>query len=236
MELAKKAVAIEPSNSGALTALGVVELFVGNVEQAQKTYEEVDRVDPLFGGGQLTFLLVAFARGDDEGIAKYGSKLRATKGLYGLLALIFLATQAQEQGDHATAEKILRSLAASARRPSLAEPMVAALKSRAARSKAADLLKAEADRDPTFDPMSIYVLIGAYDQFLDAANTQVLAGSDDPRVGRMMFFVWHVVAKGQGSNPKLKELFRNLGLVDFWKKHGWPDRCRAKGEDDFECS
>ena len=38
------------------------------------------------------------------------------------------------------------------------------------------------------------------------------------------------------ERAEVQKLPRKVGLVDYWKKHGWPDRCRAKGEDDFECS
>jgi hypothetical protein len=26
-----------------------------------------------------------------------------------------------------------------------------------------------------------------------------------------------------------------MGLVDYWREHGWPDLCRADGTDDFAC-
>ncbi len=37
------------------------------------------------------------------------------------------------------------------------------------------------------------------------------------------------------SDPRMKELLRNYGLVEFWKEYGWPDRCRPVGSDDFVC-
>jgi hypothetical protein len=35
---------------------------------------------------------------------------------------------------------------------------------------------------------------------------------------------------------RFKEFAKLTGLVDYWKKHGWPDRSCPKGENDFECS
>ena len=32
-----------------------------------------------------------------------------------------------------------------------------------------------------------------------------------------------------------KETLDRLGLVDFYREHGWPDGCQAIGENDFEC-
>jgi hypothetical protein len=37
--------------------------------------------------------------------------------------------------------------------------------------------------------------------------------------------------------PRFKEFVSEIGLVDYWKKFGWPnnDICRPVGDDDFVC-
>lgn len=37
------------------------------------------------------------------------------------------------------------------------------------------------------------------------------------------------------SDPRMKKLLRDLGLVAFWEKHGWPDRCHPTTNGDFIC-
>jgi len=37
-------------------------------------------------------------------------------------------------------------------------------------------------------------------------------------------------------DPRFKDWVEELGYPDFWRKHGWPDRCRPTGPDDFECN
>ncbi|MCH8234330.1 MAG: tetratricopeptide repeat protein [Bacteroidetes bacterium] len=37
------------------------------------------------------------------------------------------------------------------------------------------------------------------------------------------------------SDPRFKQVIENYGILDFWKEYGWPDRCKAVGEDDFVC-
>ena len=32
-----------------------------------------------------------------------------------------------------------------------------------------------------------------------------------------------------------KKMLRDLGLVDYWRKYGFPQQCKPVGEDDFEC-
>jgi hypothetical protein len=47
--------------------------------------------------------------------------------------------------------------------------------------------------------------------------------------------VWNNWAVEVRKDPRFKEWVEALGYVDFWRKHGWPDRCRPTGPDDFEC-
>ena len=37
------------------------------------------------------------------------------------------------------------------------------------------------------------------------------------------------------SDPRMKEVLKNYGLVKFWEINGWPDRCRPIGNGDFIC-
>ena len=46
---------------------------------------------------------------------------------------------------------------------------------------------------------------------------------------------WFPVMKEVRQLPRFKEFVREIGLVDYWKKYGWPDLCRPVGDDDFEC-
>ncbi|HKX99400.1 MAG TPA: protein kinase [Steroidobacteraceae bacterium] len=47
---------------------------------------------------------------------------------------------------------------------------------------------------------------------------------------------WLLVYSGARADPRFKELMREVGLADFWRKSGkWPDSCGPVGEDDFEC-
>jgi TolB-like protein len=47
---------------------------------------------------------------------------------------------------------------------------------------------------------------------------------------------WRPVARDVRKLPGFKQLARDLGLVDYWREHGWPDLCKPVGSDDFECS
>jgi TolB-like protein len=42
-------------------------------------------------------------------------------------------------------------------------------------------------------------------------------------------------AKLLRQHPQYRALFRDSGLVDYWRKWGWSDYCEPVGEDDFRC-
>ena len=47
--------------------------------------------------------------------------------------------------------------------------------------------------------------------------------------------VWNPWGVELRRDPRFKEWAEKLGYVDFWRKYGWPDRCRSTAPDDFEC-
>lgn len=46
---------------------------------------------------------------------------------------------------------------------------------------------------------------------------------------------WYPVMSNVRQLPAFKELMQDVNLVEYWRKHGWPDHCRPLGENDFEC-
>lgn len=42
-------------------------------------------------------------------------------------------------------------------------------------------------------------------------------------------------ATAMRQTSAFKATLNRLGLVDFYREHGWPERCQPVGEDDFEC-
>jgi TolB-like protein/DNA-binding winged helix-turn-helix (wHTH) protein/Flp pilus assembly protein TadD len=47
--------------------------------------------------------------------------------------------------------------------------------------------------------------------------------------------IWNNWSVAIRQDPRFKDWVEKLGYIDFWRKHGWPDRCRPTGSDDFEC-
>ncbi len=52
-----------------------------------------------------------------------------------------------------------------------------------------------------------------------------------------LFSVWYPAMHDLRKTSRFKEFVREIGLVDYWKEYGWPDKdlCHPVGDDDFEC-
>jgi TolB-like protein/class 3 adenylate cyclase/Tfp pilus assembly protein PilF len=50
-------------------------------------------------------------------------------------------------------------------------------------------------------------------------------------------YTWFPVFHEVRQLPRFKEFVKEIGLVDYWKRFGWPDShiCRPVGDDDFVC-
>ena len=42
--------------------------------------------------------------------------------------------------------------------------------------------------------------------------------------------LWHAYDQAGLSDPALPAFFEEMGMADYWRKHGNPDYCRVDGE------
>lgn len=231
-----QALAIEPLDPTTLGWLSLFQLQIGEFEGAARTTASIDRLDPLYSIANVRVMGAAFVRGEDDKADAYAEKVARSSLAFGTAANWVRACIAQARGDHAAAEAYFRTfMTLSGRNKAVVEPVISALRSRQAIAHAVQSLREEQRNDPSFEPDRLFFLIGDEDAFLDALRDRFKRGE----VGRVTYhltFAWRLVAQDHGANPKLKALMRELGLVEYWRKYGWPDRCRPHGEDDFVCN
>ncbi len=58
---------------------------------------------------------------------------------------------------------------------------------------------------------------------------------NDIKKKQMHAQIWNNWAVALRRDSRFKEWLSALGYVDFWRKYGWPDRCKPTGKNDFEC-
>jgi hypothetical protein len=47
--------------------------------------------------------------------------------------------------------------------------------------------------------------------------------------------LWEPLMKDVRGLPAFKQVVRQLGLVDYWRRYGWSDFCQPLSESDFVC-
>jgi tetratricopeptide (TPR) repeat protein len=233
-----KAAVLDPSDPVGASALGYALFIVGEHQHAERLFVEAQRLDPIAHSvAALVLAFSAFNRGDDDTAKSRAEWLtHSVSEADRAIGQTLLAAIARSEGNYAEAEDRFRIAASlSHRSQELADALAQAIKTRAAIPSARAALMKEATRDPTFEPELLLILIGDNEGFFDAVDAR-LAKGDKVRTMNYIAMAWRVFSSGDSANARFKVLMRKVGLVDYWKKHGWPDRCRAKGEDDFECS
>ena len=116
----------------------------------------------------------------------------------------------------------------------LVEPIIRALRSRTAFAEVAAVARERAAKDVTFNPEVPFAVIGDYDRFFDALEARI-AHQDTARFAGWTPWAWRFATAGDAASLRFKKFAKLAGFVDYWKKHGWPDKCRPQGADDFVC-
>jgi TolB-like protein len=95
----------------------------------------------------------------------------------------------------------------------------------------------EAFEDPSNQALVPSWAIGMYaDRFgdKDLALAALRRGVSGPEKSVNIF--WFPQKTGLRTDPRFKEMVREVGLVDYWRISGnWGDYCKPLGADDFEC-
>jgi TolB-like protein/Flp pilus assembly protein TadD len=83
------------------------------------------------------------------------------------------------------------------------------------------------DSDPYFIILG-YAYLGAWDAFFQQAESIF---AFQPSAAKIM---WHPELAPVRRDPRFKTLVQRVGLLDYWRAHGWPDACHPEG-DTFSC-
>jgi hypothetical protein len=128
-------------------------------------------------------------------------------------------------GDYARAAALLREMPATNYAPGLLEMAANLLET--ARSNTTP-----ADRLPKLGNLGwIYLHLNAPDRVMDYYESNVKAGYFQP-ISTTWF--WHPSYAAVRQLPRFKEYMREIGMVAYWQKRGWPAECYPVG-DDFSC-
>jgi TolB-like protein len=195
---------------------------------------ELRRQDPL--SLALSFVLQArldMAGRTSEAWAEYerSKDLQGNTGVIELLAFFRMQgrTPAEIQAQY---ERFLAT-----RGPDLDAPVFAALEPLLFDATAAAPLIAKALEDPAFQNwvrLSWLSYFAGWFGLKDIALAAMRRGQIDLK-GPTHRYLWHPILADARKEPAFKQLMRDLGLYDYWRKSGkWGDFARPVGDSDFE--
>ena len=146
----------------------------------------------------------------------------------------YLALAALYSGDYKIARELLRNVRMrSGKLPAeYSDLLIDAIEDPARTEEVARIFvsaaeNGELDKLVSFESMLMLGSPRAFDLGIDPVN--------DIKNVQIHAQIWNNWAVAFRQDPRFKDWVQALGYVDFWRNHGWPDRCRPTGLNDFEC-
>ena len=223
LALFDEALARNPKNTTAYLWRTIVYLDLGYFDKAERDARQCLDLDPAYEICRSFLALAALFAGD----TKRALEIHETALRHGFIGnnlpflFVFVATGEER----------------------------AALASMAANNAARGINKATAYEyraltDPAFDYKAEKALIdqayyraGAADPDFGPANPDFLfvyRQYDQLKTSDLSYW-WFPYPLEFRNSPHRKRMMREMGIPEYWRKHGFPPQCRAQGADDFEC-
>jgi tetratricopeptide (TPR) repeat protein len=209
-----QALASDPTNSNALNWMGIAYTFVGDNEKAAATHRRCIVADPALAPcrSNLAVDLISLGR-NDEARAAVDAAIDFGAFALGPGQLVLLAEQKRRDAFlfmavNLSALRGWRKFDALYR--ALSDPdedpaLAAELKSLLVQNNASP---------------RVHILLNA------------LGDYEDPL---LITVHWADSLSRYRQSPQFKQHARASGLPDYWRKHGFPPKCRPVGTDDFAC-
>ncbi|HEV7690838.1 MAG TPA: winged helix-turn-helix domain-containing protein [Hyphomonadaceae bacterium] len=230
----RRALEISPTNM-ALNNREMLLLRTGRIADAYSVLLELREADPLRGPDDLALAGVLSAMGRH---AELGEIIAARRWLEtGSLKQLHFVLMARINAS-ALPEQVRQALEAISQRPEKApaEFAAAVLAVFDKPEKARAVLKSWYE-DKSFDHYAKWDLIPILAAWYGDTDLVLRVWQDElPTNTPRTAYIWSPAFAPARARPEFKTIVKDIGFVDFWRAQGWADKCRARGEADFECS
>jgi adenylate cyclase len=234
--LYKKAITLNPTNYELYGSYGWFLIVVGRPTEAIAYFERYRQSDPLLVGAYLGLGDAYDLLGNFDASAKAYKKAKdlTREPLIYNLGLLALAVEMNNR-------TLIDEYAA------LVSPTEAFGKNSISDSfdtrkdinylldnpeKALDELRRQSN-DPTFKNMLGRISITLMASYFGDHELALRVYKEN---GSPIYSMWRPIHKEMRRLPGFKDLVRDFGLVDYWRKSGnWGDYCKPVGDNDFEC-
>jgi len=224
----QKALGLEPNNATVHQWYGELLSDVGLIEASIGRFDTAQALDPVSHVLMIhkAFSLIAAGREEDaRRLADQAMQLVPGSSWSRLV----VAQIALRHGRVAEARSLLQEIQGQDEEL-WPEILLAAMEDPARVPEALAFLEQrvrQRDSDPYFIVLG-YAYLGAWDAFFQQAESIF---AFQPSTAKLM---WHPELATVRRDPRFRTLVQRVGLLDYWRTHGWPDACRPEG-DTFSC-
>jgi adenylate cyclase len=206
-------------------AIPIHYLAVGNFERGHKLLEEIRRDDPFNNPNRAWYFFSFGLLGDTQRAEEEFDRGRELFGDQWHWGNFFITLLRLGVGEVVTPDDILIPDPINNASKELLESPGDALKQ--LRRLYIDKNNQDAGRLSEIAVWAAY--FGDPEFSLDATEKTVSLNASN------IVFLWLPLFRVVRQLPRFKEFVNTIGLVDYWKKFGWPDFCQAMDDGDFEC-
>jgi tetratricopeptide (TPR) repeat protein len=231
LELSKRASELS-KDSTPTYFYGIVLLSAGYISEAQQTFLQAERLDPVYPQLQVFLGTNAMALGDLAAARNYfqraidGGNSNGVSGMFWLELETGNAESAIAYLEEYTA--LVAAGQASGMQRQSAEAISAAIRDHAHLQNGIEAALLEGN-------VIALNYFGAEPEIARLLNSDLASGTTLRNSLRLAFHLWAPAFSGLRQLPEYKQFLRDFGLVALWKERGWPDLCKPVGEDDFAC-
>ena len=220
-----RAIASEPKNSTAHLWYGEHLLSVGHTRDALEETLIAYRLDPLHPSTNNELARTYLRLGDTSNVLKYGA------AAWDLGAPVGLWVQAEANwrvGEFERAMEFMEQWAEQVGDFSFRVPLKLVYEAKMDAAKRPLFFETVAENESALGPFFVLWFYAAFDRIDDVYRMLKLAPDSIDGSDCDVFWLNDLAAFRQ--DPRFTDLMTELGLVDYWREHGWPDACQPAGD------
>jgi TolB-like protein/lipoprotein NlpI len=221
------AIELNPNETNSLLWKGIALIGLGYIDQALAILLQAEQLDPVFTNLQYWLAIAYESKGDFESARRCEQKILRLDPDF---VQNDLGTYELYSGNLDAAEQIAR--ASEMKRTGsdlLAAALYSALRDPSRKDESIKILLANEDSTDTTDELIAYLwrlgettkALGKFRQLSNQGRGLHATNS--------LGTLWHAYDQASLSDPTLPAFFEDMGMADYWRKHGDPDYCRVDG-------
>jgi TolB-like protein/Flp pilus assembly protein TadD len=234
MEELDLAIELSPSESNAYLWAGITLSTLGYVDRAIEYLQRAERFDPVFPNLQNWLYTLHVMAGEFDKAKVYAERLHQLDPSF---RVNYAGEIALAQGDLDLAEREMLETfenAEGSTMPNVVKTMFNAIREPSKLPEATQIILAVDDGSEYVGTFWILFRLGELD--LAIANwRQFRAAGRLLRTTNALGAVWLPYDRDQLSRPELLQFLEELGITNYWLKHGDPDFCTRQPDDSFKC-